>query len=86
VGARGRALTSGTGSVSNRGESALTERAQRQRGNGRLQGSKGSEPFDQDRTGRGPRGSEGGPKGSEPFDQDWMGRIRLGRMSGCGWR
>jgi hypothetical protein len=32
------------------GESALTERAQRQRGNGRLQGS---ELFDQDRTGGG---------------------------------
>jgi hypothetical protein len=30
------------------GESALTERAQHQRGNGRLQGS---EPFDQDRMG-----------------------------------
>jgi hypothetical protein len=52
-------LTSGTGSVSDRGESALTERIQRQRGNRRLQGSEGSEPFDQDRTRRGPRGSRG---------------------------
>jgi hypothetical protein len=42
-----------------KGESALTERIQRQRGNRRLQGSEGSEPFDQDRTGRGPRGSRG---------------------------
>jgi hypothetical protein len=33
-------------------------------------GPRGSEPFDQDRTGRGPRGSEG----SEPFDQDRMGK------------
>jgi hypothetical protein len=44
----GRALTGGLGSVSDRGgESVLTERVQRKRGNGRLQGS---EPFDQDRT------------------------------------
>jgi hypothetical protein len=72
-----KALIGGTGSVSDRGgESALTERAQCQRGNGWLQGS---EPFNRDRTRRGPRGSE-------PFDQDQTGEIGLGRMSGCGWR
>jgi hypothetical protein len=37
----GQAMTDGTGSVNDRGESALTERAQRQRGNRRLQGSEG---------------------------------------------
>jgi hypothetical protein len=61
------------------GESALIERAQRQRGNGQLQGSEGSEPFDRDRTGRGPRWSE-------PLDQDRTGKIRPGRISVYGWR
>jgi hypothetical protein len=77
--AGGRALTGGTGSVSNRGEeSALTERAQRQRGNGRLQGS--------ERVRAGPRGVRTALSGSEPFNQDRTGEIRPGRMSGCGWR
>jgi hypothetical protein len=39
-------------------ESAQTERAQRQRGNERLQGSEGSEPFDQDRTGKSQTGTD----------------------------
>jgi hypothetical protein len=51
----GRALTSGPGATATDGESALTERVQRQRGNRQLQGSevgpRGSEPFDQDRMG-----------------------------------
>jgi hypothetical protein len=41
------------------GESALTERVQRQRGTDGYRGPRGSEPFDQDRTEGGPRGSEG---------------------------
>jgi hypothetical protein len=43
------------------GESTLTERVQRQRTGaltGGYRGPRGSEPFDQDPTGRGPRGSE----------------------------
>jgi hypothetical protein len=51
------------------GESALTERVQRQRTwalTGGCRGPRGSEPFDQDRTARGPRGPErvrAGPRG-----------------------
>jgi hypothetical protein len=61
-----RALTGGTGSVSDRGEeSVLTERANARGETDGYRGPRGSEPFDQDRTEGGVRG---GPKGSEPFD------------------
>jgi hypothetical protein len=75
----GRALTSGTGSVSDRG-GECTDRA----GQGGFsasgetngyRGPRGSEPFDQDRTGGG---------GSEPLNQDRTGEIIPGRISGCG--
>jgi hypothetical protein len=49
------------------GESALTERVQRQRTGalkGGCRGPRGSEPFDQDRMEGGPKGSEGGPSRS----------------------
>jgi hypothetical protein len=61
--------------VTDKGESALTERVQRQRGNGRLQGSEGV------RTVR--SRSDGGrdPRGSEPFDQDRTGEIRQGKQT-----
>jgi hypothetical protein len=71
----GRALTGGTGSVSDRGgENALTERAQRQRGNGRLQGSEGIRVIRSRSDGARSRGSEG----SEPFDQDRTGENQTG--------
>jgi hypothetical protein len=57
------------------GESALTEGAQRQRGNGRLQGSEGVRAVrsrsDREGSEGGPNGSErvrGGLSGSKPFD------------------
>jgi hypothetical protein len=78
-----QALTSGPGSVSDRGGERADRAGPAPEGNGWLQGS---EPFDQDRTEGGPRGSERGPRGSEPFDQDRTGEIRPGRMSDCGWR
>jgi hypothetical protein len=79
--AGGRALTGGTGSVSDRGgERALTERAQCQRGNGRLQGSEGVRTVRSRSDGEGsegvPRG--GGSEGFELFDQDWTGKIQTG--------
>jgi hypothetical protein len=61
------------------GERALTEQVQRQRGNGRLEGSEGSESFDQDRT----EGVRGGSEGSKSFDQDQTGEIGPEWMSGC---
>jgi hypothetical protein len=61
--------------VSDREESALTERVKRQRGNGRLQGSEGV------RTVRSRSNGGRGPKGSEPFDQDWTGEIRPGKQT-----
>jgi hypothetical protein len=65
-----------------KGESTLTERAQRQGGNRRLQGSEGVRAVrsrvDGERSEggvrRGPRGSEG----SEPFDQNWTGKSQTG--------
>jgi hypothetical protein len=74
------------------GKSALTEWVQRQRGNGRLQGS---EPFDQDRTG----GVRGGPnhsikigrrEGSEGSEgvrvvrSESDGGYQTGETDGCG--
>jgi hypothetical protein len=59
----------------------LTERAQRQGETDGYMGPRGSEPFVQDRTGRGPRGSEGvrrGSEGYEPFDQDRKGKSQTG--------
>jgi hypothetical protein len=62
-----RALTSGTGSVSDRGgESVLTERAQRQRRNGWLQGSEGVRTVRSSSDGEGAeRGLPGGRGGSD---------------------
>jgi hypothetical protein len=62
-GARGRALTGGTGNVSDRGgESALTEQGPalegKQTATGVRGGPKGSEPFDQDRTGKNQTGAD----------------------------
>jgi hypothetical protein len=72
-------LTGGTGSVSDRwGESALTERAQRQRGNRWLQGSKGVRTVRSRSDGKGSEGVRGGFEGSEPFDQDWTGKSQTG--------
>jgi hypothetical protein len=74
----GRALTGGIGGVSNRGgEGALTERAQRQRGNGRLQGSEGVRVVRSRSDGGGPKGFERvrtGPSGSEGGSE----RVRVG--------
>ena len=81
--ADGRALTNGTRSVSDRGgESTLTERAQRQRGNGRLQGSEGVRAVRSRSDGEGSegvrRGVRRGSEGSEPFDQDRTGKSQTG--------
>jgi hypothetical protein len=61
------------------GESALTERAQRQGGNGRLQGSEGVRAVRSRSDGGGPKGVRTGPSGSEgfePFDQDQTGKSQ----------
>jgi hypothetical protein len=77
--AGGRALTGGTGSVSDRGGECADWAGLVLEGKQMARGVRGgSEPFDQDRTGRGPRGSE-------PFDQDRTEEIRPGMMSGCEW-
>jgi hypothetical protein len=74
--------------VSAIGGKTLTERAQPQRGNRRLQGSEGVRAVrsrsDVEGSG-GVRvgGSEGVRGGSEPFDQDRTGEIRPGRKSEC---
>jgi hypothetical protein len=73
------------------GESALTEQVQRQRTRaliGGCRGPRGSEPFDQDRTGRGPRGpneSERIRGGSERLQMALTGgpgRVRRACRSG----
>jgi hypothetical protein len=92
---RGRASTDKRDrGVSDKGEeSALTERAQRQRGNGRLQGSEGVRTVRPRSDGEaseggsngsegGPSGSEQGPSGSEPFDQDRTGKSQTGTDEG----
>jgi hypothetical protein len=62
--AGGRALTGRPGNVSDRGgERALTERAQRQRGNGRLQGSEEVRAVRSRSDGGGPKGVRTGPRG-----------------------
>jgi hypothetical protein len=61
------------------GKSALTEWVQRQGEADSYRGPRGSESFDQDRTGGG-----GGPRGSEPFDQDRMREIRPGKPMAAG--
>jgi hypothetical protein len=59
VGGRASAADRGDRECQRQGEeSALAEWAQHQRGNGRLQGSEGSEPFDQDRTGKSQTGTD----------------------------
>jgi hypothetical protein len=82
----GRALTGGTGSVSDRGGERADRASRAPEGKRTATGVRGgSEPFDQDRTGRGPRGSE-------PFDQDRTGenqtgkdeRLRVALTSGSG--
>jgi hypothetical protein len=79
------------------GESALTERAQRQRGNGRLQGSEGVRAVRSRSDGE---GSEGGPNGSEwvqggPSESERVRAVRSksdrgksdrGKIDGCGRR
>jgi hypothetical protein len=57
------------------GKSALTERVQRQGEADSYRGPRGSESFDQDRTGGG---------GSEPFDQDRTREIRSGKPTAAG--
>jgi hypothetical protein len=59
----GRALTSETGSVSDRGEERADRAGPAPGGNGRLQGSEGVRVVRS-------RSDGGGPRGSEPFDQD----------------
>jgi hypothetical protein len=61
------------------GESVLTERAQLQRGNGRLQGSEGVRVVRSRSDGEGSEGVRGGPRGSEPFDQDRTGENQTGK-------
>jgi hypothetical protein len=72
----GRALISGPGVSATEGEGALTERVQRQRGNGRLQGS---ESFDQDQT-------EGVRRGSKRVRASSSGseRVRVVRSKSNG--
>jgi hypothetical protein len=53
------------------GESALTERAQRHRGNRRLLGSEGVRAVRS-------RSNGEGSEGSEPFDQDQTGKSQTG--------
>ena len=76
----------------------LTERAQRQMGNGRLQGSEGVRAVRSRSDGEGSEGVRTGPnrsegcEGSEPFDQDQTGksqtrtdeRLRVTLTSGSG--
>jgi hypothetical protein len=82
-----RTLTGGTWSVSDkRGESALTERAQRQRGNGWLPGSEGVRTVRSRSNRKGSEGSEGGPRGPNRLIKIGRGKVRPGWMSGYGWR
>jgi hypothetical protein len=83
--AGGRALTGRPGNVSDRGgERALTERAQRQRGNGRLQGSEEVRAVRSRSDGGGPKGVRTGPSGSEggPSRCEWHWQVGQG-MSGA---
>jgi hypothetical protein len=71
----------------------LTERAQRQRGNGRLQGSEGVQVVRSRSDGGGSNGSErvpGGPNGSKRVravrSESDGGKSDRGKTDGCGRR
>jgi hypothetical protein len=90
-GARGRALISGTRSVSDRGgESALTERGPAPEGKQTATRVRGgpSRSIKIERGGvrGGPNWSEGVRTGPSRSIKIRRGKIRPGRMSGCEWR
>jgi hypothetical protein len=75
----GRALTGGTGSVSDRGGERADRAGLATEGKRTAAGVRGD-------ASRSIKIGRGDPRGSEPFDPDRTGEIRPGRMSGCGRR
>jgi hypothetical protein len=75
--AGGRALTGGTGSVSDREGERADRAGPAPEGKQTAAGVRGG-PSRSIKIGR------GGPRGSEPFDQDQMGEIRPGKQTAAG--